>query len=160
MGVLDVHEIFPKSRPRPFIVGYGVLLAVLVTVFATLQLPGIGESVGFPESDEANELRWLVFGFHLATVAAVVVETGPRYRGRNQLWSHLVIGSGLVATLAQVAVVAVAAGTFGGAGFQWAFALLALQIYANSLMVALLIAEAWNSAGSNTGATAALLGGF
>ena len=41
-----------------------------------------------------------------------------------------------------------------------AFALLALQIYANSLMVALLIAEAWNSAGSNTGATAALLGGF
>jgi hypothetical protein len=132
---------------------------VLVTVFATVQLPGVGgESVGFPVSGETDELRMLVFGFHLATIVAVGVETGSSYRGTKPLWSHLVIGSGLVATLAQVAVVAAAAGTFGGAGFRWAFALLALQIYANSLMVALLIAEAWASRNSNSGSDATVGG--
>lgn len=164
MGVLSVDEIFPNSTPGSTVAGYGVLLAVLVTVLATVQLPGVGgESFGFPASGETDELRMLVFGFHLATVAAVYVETRPSYRGTEPLWSHLVIGSGLVATLAQVAVVAVAAGTLGGAGFQWAFALLALQIYANSLMVALLIAEAWasrKSKSSSSPVSAALLGGF
>ena len=60
-------------------------------------------------------------------------------------WSTVVIGSGALATIAQAAVVAVAAADAGGdvTAFAWAFATLALQCYADAVLLAMLIAEFW-----------------
>lgn len=144
MGVVD--DIFRRSEPGNAIAVYGILLAAAVTAGVSVQAFA-HETMGFPASGAAHELRQLVFGFHLATVAAVVVETGSGFRGKRQFWSHLVIGSGIVATFSQTAVVATTVSGAQTGGFAWAFALLAIQSYANALMVALLVAEAWASAG-------------
>ena len=144
MAVID--DIFKKSRPGKRIAAYGAILAAVVTVGLFFQAID-WKRMGFSES--SSELRWLVLGFHLATVFSVFVETDSKFRGKNQIWSQIVIGSGILATFSQTAVVATTVG--GGSddsGFAWAFAILAIQSYANALMVALLIAEAWYTEGA------------
>lgn len=148
-GVMEfVADIFPRTRPGSGIVSLGLILAVFVTVLVTIQAfsPATFKIASSEDaSSAAEQLRILVFSFHVATLAAVGVEALPGFRGRMPPWSTVVIGSGALATIAQAAVVAVAAADAGGdvAAFAWAFATLALQCYADAVLLAMLIAEFW-----------------
>lgn len=90
-----------------------------------------------------SDLRYTVFGVHCATVLFVIGDAF-RFNGVKAFYAHFTIGSGLFATLGQVALVAIAANQ---EAFQLSLIALALQCYANALMLAFIFADLRRDAG-------------
>lgn len=144
-----LKEIFPSKT-----VGIGGLLlglVYLVVVWTLLGLqafqPGAWHPAGSARWEGASEadLRVAVFIIHSATVLFVIIEAVvAEFRGNNGIYAHFTIGSGILATLLQVVVVASAATT---AAFNFSTLALAFQSYANSLMLGFIIADLRGSRG-------------
>lgn len=129
-------------------VTWGVLLMILVTfALATQAFWDMGaewHNDGFGTGTWSNhDLRYAVFGVHCATVLFVIGDAFM-FNGVKAFYAHFTIGSGLFATLGQVALVAIAANQ---EAFQLSLIALALQCYANALMLAIIIADLRKEAG-------------
>lgn len=123
-------------------ISYGVLLAALVTAAVTIQAFAADDSridAQFVSAvpNVAEDVRYVVFGAHVATLAFVLGDAFMFY-GKKAFYSHFTIGSGVLATLGQVALVPLAA---NNTAMVLTIATLALQSYANALMLAIIIAD-------------------
>lgn len=124
-------------------VAWGVLLALVVTVGLTVQafFADDVDAKWFTHTTEnawnTSDLRYAVFGVHCATLVFVIGDA-VKFNGVEAFYAHFTIGSGLFATLGQVALVALAA---NHTAFILSLSTLALQCYANALMLAIIIAD-------------------
>tara|TARA_Y100000592_G_scaffold59002_1_gene92375 strand:+ start:388 stop:810 length:423 start_codon:yes stop_codon:yes gene_type:complete len=130
---MAVKEIFAQAQPSKFEVAYGLLLGMAVTAMLGYQ------AFAYEHSDYTVDfdLRLVIFVAH---VACLVFVTGDavKFNGLNVVWAHFTIGSGIFATLGQIAVLAFATTAETQA---LALATLALQSYADALMLAFIIAD-------------------
>ena len=114
-------------------VAYGLLLGTAVTAMLGYQAFAYERSNYTVEFD----LRLVVFVAHVACLVFVIGDA-VKFNGVTPLWAHFTIGSGTFATLGQIAVLA-----FATTAETQAFALatLALQSFADALMLAFIIAD-------------------
>ena len=130
MVVETIFENYPVSS---FEVAYGLLLGTAVTAMLGYQ------AFAYEHSDYTVDfdLRLVVFVAH---VACLVFVTGDavKFNGVKAVWAHFTIGSGIFATLGQIAVLAFATTAETQA---LALATLALQSFADALMLAFIIAD-------------------
>jgi hypothetical protein len=138
------EEIFSYYELGVVEAAWGVVLAILVTTGLTVQafFADDVDAVYFSNnllSDawSINDLRYTVFGVHCATLLFVIGDA-VRNNGVKAFYAHFTIGSGTFATLAQVPLVALAANQ---TAFILSLSTLALQCYANALMLAIIIAD-------------------
>lgn len=116
----------------------GLTLGFAVTVLLGFQAflnPDGADGFGY---NGESTLATSIFALHIATLAFVFGEATV-YKGERSSYAMLTIGSGATATLAQAALL----GRSGAetASENWALAILALQCYANGLMLAIIIAD-------------------
>jgi hypothetical protein len=121
---------------------YGVFLAAVVTTAVSIQAfaaedSRIGAEYAPTEYNVAEDVRYIVFAAHVATLVFVLGDL-YLFHGKKGFYSHLTIGSGVLATLGQVALVPLAANE---TAFVMAITTLAVQSYANALMLAFIIAD-------------------
>lgn len=133
--ILD--SLFPGGAPSSNTVVLGLTLGFAVTVLLGVQAfhnPDGADGFGY---NGESTLATSIFALHIATLAFVFGEAIV-FKGERPSYAMLTIGSGATATLAQAALL----GRSGAetASENWALAILALQAYANGLMLAIIIA--------------------
>lgn len=130
---MSVKGIFKNLEVSTFEVAYGVLLGAAVTAMLGYQ------AFAYDHSDYTVDfdLRLVIFVAHVACLLYVIGDA-LYFNGVVPLWAHLTIGTGIFATLGQVAVFTVATTTETQA---LALATLAVQCVANALMLAFIIAD-------------------
>ena len=147
------EEIFSNYELGFAEAAWGVILAILVTAGLTVQAFFADDvdavwtdfstmpSINNPWS--SSDLRYTVFGVHCATLLFVIGDA-VRNNGVKAFYAHFTIGSGTFATLAQIPLVPLA---FNQTAFILSLSTLALQCYANALMLAIIIADLRKEAG-------------
>ena len=140
MGVRDENfREYPLGYGE---VTWGMLLMILVTLGLATQafwdMGAVWQHTGIgTDAWNNSDLRYAVFGVHCATILFVIGDAFI-FNGVRAFYAHFTIGSGLFATLGQVALVAIAVNQ---EAFQLSLITLALQCYANALMLAIIIAD-------------------
>lgn len=133
-------SIFANAKLTHFDVLWGIALLVAVWVFLGIQAfqPNSWLSGGakWSSSFEAT-LRTTIFVVHTVTVVFVAGEAAE-YKGMVGRYAQFTIGSGILATLGQTSLVSLAE---NAVAFQLSFVSLALQVYANALMLGFIIAD-------------------
>ena len=128
-----VAEIFESYAVSNAEVAYGVLLGAAVTAMLGVQAFYYHDTA----YETAADLRLVVFVVHVACLGFVLGDA-LRFNGIKAIWAHLTIGTGIFATLGQIAVVA-AAKEYEEEAF--ALATLGVQSLADALMLAFIIAD-------------------
>lgn len=128
-----LNDLFPKLQPHPLYGWFGLLIAAFVTTGVAIQ-----PFVYTQEPDVYFErLALAIFGLHLSTLLGVGIEAFVT-KGRSPAAGMLTIGSGILATLLQVALLN---RIRTPANLDASILILALQCIANSLMLSFIIGD-------------------